>query len=76
MGELTSPQQEVDSKIHMPWLRLGAWHPAGITGRIRGMKYKRADGHTVRPSLFVLDRTSTRVKRVRFAWERGKVTAS
>ncbi|MCC7424459.1 MAG: phage terminase large subunit family protein [Planctomycetaceae bacterium] len=28
---------------------------AGITGRIRGMKYKRPDGRTVRPSLVVLD---------------------
>jgi hypothetical protein len=28
---------------------------AGITGRIRGMKYKRADGRTVRPTLVVLD---------------------
>ncbi|GIW81595.1 MAG: hypothetical protein KatS3mg105_3402 [Gemmatales bacterium] len=28
---------------------------AGITGRIRGMKYKRADGKTVRPTLVVLD---------------------
>jgi len=32
---------------------------AGITGRIRGMKYKRADGHTVRPSLVVLDDPQT-----------------
>ena len=31
----------------------------GITGRIRGMKYKRADGHTVRPSLVVLDDPQT-----------------
>jgi hypothetical protein len=28
---------------------------AGITGRIRGMKYKRADSRTVRPTLVVLD---------------------
>jgi hypothetical protein len=41
---------------------------AGITGRIRGMKYKRADGKTVRPSLVVLDRTSTRVRCFQFAW--------
>jgi hypothetical protein len=27
---------------------------AGITGRIRGTKFKRPDGHTVRPSLVVL----------------------
>ncbi|MAD80987.1 MAG: hypothetical protein CMJ50_09130 [Planctomycetaceae bacterium] len=32
---------------------------AGITGRIRGMKYKRADGHTVRPSLVVIDDPQT-----------------
>ena len=32
---------------------------AGITGRIRGMKYKRADGHTVRPTLVVLDDPQT-----------------
>lgn len=46
---------------------------AGITGRIRGMKYKRADGHTVRPSLVVLDGTRSRVERGGFAWERGPV---
>jgi nicotinamidase-related amidase len=28
---------------------------AGITGRIRGMKYKRSDGQTMRPSLVVID---------------------
>ncbi|MEL7499047.1 MAG: terminase gpA endonuclease subunit [Planctomycetota bacterium] len=32
---------------------------AGITGRIRGMKYKRADGKTVRPSLVVIDDPQT-----------------
>ena len=32
---------------------------AGITGRIRGMKFKRADGHSVRPSLVVLDDPQT-----------------
>jgi hypothetical protein len=32
---------------------------AGITGRIRGMKYKRHDGHSVRPSLVVLDDPQT-----------------
>jgi hypothetical protein len=32
---------------------------AGITGRIRGMKYKRADGLAVRPSLVVLDDPQT-----------------
>jgi hypothetical protein len=32
---------------------------AGITGRIRGMKYKRADSRTVRPSLVVLDDPQT-----------------
>jgi hypothetical protein len=32
---------------------------AGITGRIRGMKYKRADGKTVRPALVVLDDPQT-----------------
>lgn len=32
---------------------------AGITGRIRGMKYKRSDGKTLRPSLVVLDDPQT-----------------
>ena len=32
---------------------------AGITGRIRGMKYKRADGQTTRPSLVVIDDPQT-----------------
>lgn len=32
---------------------------AGITGRIRGMKFKRSDGKTVRPSLVVLDDPQT-----------------
>ena len=32
---------------------------AGITGRVRGMKFKRADGHSVRPSLVVLDDPQT-----------------
>jgi len=32
---------------------------AGITGRIRGMKYKRADGRTMRPSLVVIDDPQT-----------------
>jgi hypothetical protein len=32
---------------------------AGLTGRIRGMKFKRADGHSVRPSLVVLDDPQT-----------------
>ena len=32
---------------------------AGLTGRIRGMKYKRADGRSVRPSLVVLDDPQT-----------------
>jgi hypothetical protein len=32
---------------------------AGITGRIRGMKYKCADGRSVRPSLVVLDDPQT-----------------
>ena len=32
---------------------------AGITGRIRGMKYKRADGRAVRPSLVILDDPQT-----------------
>ena len=32
---------------------------AGITGRIRGMKFKRPDGKTVRPSLVVLDDPQT-----------------
>jgi len=32
---------------------------AGITGRIRGMKYKRTDGRTVRPSLVIIDDPQT-----------------
>lgn len=32
---------------------------AGITGRIRGMKWKRPDGRTVRPSLVVIDDPQT-----------------
>lgn len=32
---------------------------AGITGRIRGMKYKRPDGKSVRPSLVILDDPQT-----------------
>ena len=32
---------------------------AGLTGRIRGMKHKRADGTTVRPSLVILDDPQT-----------------
>ncbi len=32
---------------------------AGITGRIRGLKFKRPDGRTVRPSLVVLDDPQT-----------------
>jgi hypothetical protein len=32
---------------------------AGITGRIRGMKHKRSDGVTVRPSLVLLDDPQT-----------------
>ncbi|QDV62472.1 Phage terminase large subunit (GpA) [Crateriforma conspicua] len=32
---------------------------AGLTGRIRGMKFKRPDGKTVRPSLVVLDDPQT-----------------
>ncbi len=32
---------------------------AGITGRIRGMKYKRSDGRSVRPTLVVLDDPQT-----------------
>ncbi|MCX7700078.1 MAG: phage terminase large subunit family protein [Gemmataceae bacterium] len=32
---------------------------AGITGRIRGMKHKRADGQTVRPTLVVIDDPQT-----------------
>ena len=41
---------------------------AGITGRIRGMKYKRADGQTVRPSLVVHRRSANgRIGPVAFA---------
>ena len=32
---------------------------AGITGRIRGMKYKRPDGRTVRPEFVVVDDPQT-----------------
>ena len=32
---------------------------AGITGRIRGMKFKRADGRSMRPSLVVIDDPQT-----------------
>ncbi|MCZ2341684.1 MAG: phage terminase large subunit family protein [Bacteroidales bacterium] len=32
---------------------------AGITGRIRGMKYKRVDGKTVRPNLIIIDDPQT-----------------
>jgi len=32
---------------------------AGITGRIRGMKYKRPDGRSVRPSLVLIDDPQT-----------------
>src|SRR5690606_7326134 len=32
---------------------------AGITGRIRGMKHKRADGSSVRPSLVLIDDPQT-----------------
>ena len=32
---------------------------AGITGRIRGMKFKRSDGRSVRPSLVVIDDPQT-----------------
>ena len=32
---------------------------AGITGRVRGMKFKRADGRAARPSLVVLDDPQT-----------------
>lgn len=32
---------------------------AGITGRIRGMKHKRSDGRTARPSLVVIDDPQT-----------------
>lgn len=35
-------------------------HVAGITGRIRGMKYKRSDGKTIRPSLVIIDDPQTR----------------
>lgn len=32
---------------------------AGITGRIRGMKFKRSDGQSVRPSLVIIDDPQT-----------------
>jgi len=34
---------------------------AGITGRIRGMKHKRADGASIRPSLVIIDDPQTDV---------------
>lgn len=37
----------------------GVVRVAGITGRIRGMTYKRSDGKTVRPDLVVLDDPQT-----------------
>ena len=46
---------------------------AGITGRIRGMKTKTSDGRSVRPELVILDRPTTRVERVGFAWGQGMV---
>ena len=33
---------------------------AGITGRIRGMRYKRSDGRSVRPDLVIVDDPQTR----------------
>lgn len=39
---------------------------AGLTGRIRGMKFKRPDGKTVRPSLVVIDKIGSRLKQVGF----------
>ena len=44
----------VESKASGAIIKVG-----GITGRIRGMKYKRADGKAVRPSLVVLDDPQT-----------------
>ena len=32
---------------------------AGITGRVRGMKYKRSDGRSVRPTLVIIDDPQT-----------------
>lgn len=46
---------------------------AGITGRIRGMKFKRPDGRSVRPNLVVLERHITRVEKISFTWHYGKV---
>ena len=43
-----------DSKASGAIIKVG-----GITGRIRGMKFKRPDGKTVRPSLVVLDDPQT-----------------
>lgn len=37
----------------------GVIRVAGITGRIRGMKFKRSDGRSVRPSLVLLDDPQT-----------------
>lgn len=55
-------------------LRAIAVAEAGITGRIRGMKYKRADGRTVRPTLVVLDGRASRVERAAFRWNSGQIT--
>jgi hypothetical protein len=46
---------------------------AGITGRIRGMKHKRADGKNVRPSLVIVDDPQTRESAGSFEQNRKRV---
>ena len=50
---------------------------AGITGRIRGMKFKRSDGRNVRPSLVVIDdpQTSESAGSLEQTRKRGRVLA-
>ena len=50
---------------------------AGITGRIRGMKYKKPDGRTIRPEFVVIDdpQTSESADSVEQTRKRGRVLA-
>ncbi len=62
-----APQGWVDNEMLRPLVRDDARSRgsgaiikvAGITGRIRGMKFKRPDGKSVRPNLVVLDDPQT-----------------
>jgi len=61
------PEGWLDREDHRQFVRAdglslssgGIIKVAGITGRIRGMKFKRADGRTVRPSLVIPDDPQT-----------------